>query len=152
MADIKHRIGIKAPVSKVYQALSTIEGNANWWTKNTTGNSIVGGKINFLFKTPEGSELGAFDMEVKKLDENKTVQWTVINGPEDWIGTDLTFNLNQEDDYTIILFSHSKWREANDHMSHCSMKWATFLLSLRQYVETGKGRPSPDDLKIDNWN
>jgi hypothetical protein len=32
------------------------------------------------------------------------------------------------------------------------MKWATFLLSLRELVETGTGRPSPDDLKIDNWN
>jgi hypothetical protein len=32
------------------------------------------------------------------------------------------------------------------------MKWATFLLSLRDYVETGKGKPSPHDLKIDNWN
>jgi hypothetical protein len=37
-------------------------------------------------------------------------------------------------------------------MAHCSMKWATFMLSLRELVETGKGRPSPVDLKIDNWN
>jgi hypothetical protein len=29
---------------------------------------------------------------------------------------------------------------------------ATFLLSLRALTETGKGKPSPDDLKIDNWN
>ena len=32
------------------------------------------------------------------------------------------------------------------------MKWATFLLSLREYVQTGAGRPSPNDLKIDDWN
>jgi len=32
------------------------------------------------------------------------------------------------------------------------MKWATFLLSLRALAETGKGKPSPGDLKIDNWN
>jgi len=32
------------------------------------------------------------------------------------------------------------------------MKWATFLLSLKDLVETGKGKPAPDDLKIDNWN
>ena len=37
-------------------------------------------------------------------------------------------------------------------MAHCSMKWAAFLLSLRDWVETGAGQPSPDDLKIDNWN
>jgi len=37
-------------------------------------------------------------------------------------------------------------------MAHCSMKWATFLLSLREFVETGTGKPSPRDIKIDNWN
>ena len=37
-------------------------------------------------------------------------------------------------------------------MAHCSTKWATFLLSLRDLVETGQGQPSPDDLKISNWH
>jgi hypothetical protein len=32
------------------------------------------------------------------------------------------------------------------------MKWSTFLLSLRDLVEHGRGRPAPGDLKIDNWN
>jgi hypothetical protein len=29
------------------------------------------------------------------------------------------------------------------------MKWATFMLSLRDYLETGKGRPFPNDIQID---
>jgi hypothetical protein len=33
-------------------------------------------------------------------------------------------------------------------MHHCSTKWATFLLSLKQLLETGKGRPAPDEVKI----
>jgi hypothetical protein len=28
------------------------------------------------------------------------------------------------------------------------MKWVTFLSSLRALVETGKGKPAPDDLEI----
>jgi hypothetical protein len=32
------------------------------------------------------------------------------------------------------------------------MKWATFMLSLKDLVETGKGKPSPNDITIDNWN
>jgi hypothetical protein len=28
------------------------------------------------------------------------------------------------------------------------MKWATFLLSLKNLLETGKGRPAPNDLQI----
>ena len=33
MADIIHRIGIKASRKQVYTALSTINGLANWWTE-----------------------------------------------------------------------------------------------------------------------
>jgi hypothetical protein len=71
---------------------------------------------------------------------------------DEWIGTDVTFSLSQADGQTVIVFGHRNWREAVEFTAHCSMKWATFLLSLRELVETGRGRPSPDDLKIDNWN
>ena len=37
-------------------------------------------------------------------------------------------------------------------MHHCNTKWAMFLMSLKSLVETGKGLPSPHDVKIDNWN
>jgi hypothetical protein len=28
-------------------------------------------------------------------------------------------------------------------MNHCSTEWATFLLSLKQLLETGEGAPDP---------
>ena len=31
-------------------------------------------------------------------------------------------------------------------------KWATFLMSLIALVETRKGKPAPNNIKIDNWN
>ena len=53
---------------------------------------------------------------------------------------------------TIVNFGHRNWKEPVEFMAHCSMKWAVFLMSLQELVETGKGKPSPDDIKIDNWN
>ena len=44
MVDIIHRIGIKAPATKVYEALATAQGVVGWWTRDTTGSSKVGGK------------------------------------------------------------------------------------------------------------
>ena len=35
---------------------------------------------------------------------------------------------------------------------HYSMKWAVYLLSLKALVETGKGSPSPDDVRITDWD
>jgi uncharacterized protein YndB with AHSA1/START domain len=152
MADIIHRVGIKGPVSNVYGALSTIEGVAGWWTKETSGTSKVGGTIGVRFHSKEGKEIGSMTMEVLALEPKKTVHWRFTSGPEEWVGTDVIFNLSQEGDTTIVLFGNKNWREANEFMSHCSMKWATFMLSLRELVETGKGKPSPNDIKIDNWN
>ena len=152
MVDIIHRVGIKAPISRVYAALSTIEGLAGWWTEETTGTSEVGGTIEFRFRHPNGDIMGAMDMGVVALSSNKKVHWRCNSGPKEWIGTDVTFDITQDGDYTIVLFGHKNWGEAVEFTAHCSMKWATFLLSLRDLVETGKGKPAPDDIKIDNWN
>ena len=152
MIDIIHRVGIKAPVSKVYAALSTIEGVAGWWTQETTGVSKPGGTIEFEFSTPSGEKIGGIGMEVKAFDPDKAVYWGVKSGPEEWIGTDVTFDLTQDGEYTIVRFGHVNWREAVEFTAHCSTKWATFLLSLRDLVETGKGRPAPNDIQIGNWH
>ena len=91
-------------------------------------------------------------MEVCDLNTQNYVQWSCIDGPDEWIGTVITFELSEDDNQTIVSFSHKNWHEATEFTSHCSMKWTTFLLSLRYFAETGKGKPSPHDLKIDNWN
>ena len=152
MVNIIHRVGIKAPLQKVYEALSTIKGIAGWWTEDTSGISQVGQIIVVRFHNVEGKEIGSMNMEVLTLEPDEKVQWTFTAGPEEWIGTDAVFDLHQEGEYTIVIFGHRNWREEVEFMAHCSMKWAVFLLSLREYVETGKGKPSPRDLKIDNWN
>jgi hypothetical protein len=134
------------------EALSTIEGISGWWTERTSGISETGKSIVVQFFSPEGKELGSMTMTVKALEFGKKVHWTFTAGPEEWINTDVIFDLHPEGDYTIILFGHRNWREEVEFTAHCSMKWGVFMLSLKQFVETGKGRPSPDDIKIDNWN
>jgi len=152
MANIVHRVGFKAPIAKVYSALSTIEGLAGWWTSETSGDSSVGQTIDFRFRNLNGDLLGEMKMEVVSLETNKKVKWLCKTGPEEWIGTDLTFDLSQEGEYTILLFGHNNWREVVEFTAHCSTKWAIFLMSLKELVEVGKGKPSPQDTKIDNWN
>ena len=106
MVDILHRVGVKAPLNEVYRALATREGVAAWWTTDTQGESKVGGVIKFRF-----GELGGFDMKVLALEPGKRVLWEVVDGPEEWIGTKVDFDLKQDGDYTIILFNHQGWKE-----------------------------------------
>lgn len=96
MVDIIHRIGIKAPISKVYAALSTVEGIAGWWTREASGFSTVGGTIGVRFLSVDGKEIGRMNMEVITLVSNKKVHWRFSAEPEEWIGTDMVFHLSQE--------------------------------------------------------
>jgi uncharacterized protein YndB with AHSA1/START domain len=152
MPDIVHRIGIKKAPEQVQQALVTLPGLAGWWTDDVTGDPRAGGTLDFTFKTPGGDVVGAMKMTVEAIEPGTSVRWKVIDGPPDWIGTGITFDTSVQDGQTILIFGHRRWAESTESMAHCSMKWAVFLLSLRDLVETGKGRPSPGDLKIDNWN
>jgi len=151
MADILHRVGIKSSMDAVYKALATREGVAGWWTNNTQGESKVGGALRFRFSAG-GSEIGGFEMKVLELQPAKRVLWQVVGGPEEWIGTKISWELKQESDYVIVLFKHQGWKDPVEFMHHCSTKWAIFLMSLKSLLETGKGAPNPDDIKIDNWN
>jgi uncharacterized protein YndB with AHSA1/START domain len=151
MADILHRVGIKSSTDEVYKALTTREGLAAWWTDYTQGDGNVGGGLQFRFDTG-GADLQGFDMKVLELDPARRVLWQVVDGPEEWIGTKVSWDLKQEGDYSILLFKHQDWKEPVEFMHHCSTKWAIFLMSLKSLVETGKGAPNPNDVKIDNWN
>ena len=147
MLDILHRVGIKSSTpDQTYQALSTRAGLAKWWTNSTQGESKVGGVLQFRF------EPGGIDMKVIELDPAKRVVWEVVDGPEEWLGTEVIFDLKQDGDYTDVLFKHQGWREPVEFMHHCTTKWGVFLLSLKSLVETGKGAPAPRDVKIDSWN
>ena len=148
MVDILHKIGIKpASPDQVYKTLTTIEGLSAWWTNDTQGESNkVGGVIHFQF-----GDRGFFDMKVLELQPAKRVLWEVIDGPKEWIGTKASWELKQEGDWTIIYFKHEGWKEPGEFMHHCSTKWAVFLLSIKSLLETGKGAPYPNDMKIDSW-
>lgn len=152
MVDILHRIGIKAPLPKVYEALATREGLAGWWTNDTRGASKVGEILNFHFTNKAGEEIGRFDMKVLELVPNQRVRWEVVGGLGEWIGTKISFDLKVEDEYVVVLFRHADWKEPSEGMHHCSTKWAIFMMSLKTLCESGQGNPAPNDVKIDNWN
>ena len=147
MVDILHRVGVISPIEKVYTALTSAEDLSGWWTRDTTGKGdAVGDVLKFRFSA------GGFDMKVVELEPGEKVLWEVVEGPEEWIGTHVVFDLKQAGEYTDVLFKHEGWREPVEFMHHCSTKWATYLMSLKSLIETGKGQPDPDDVKIDSWN
>ena len=146
MVDILHKVGIKSSSKNdVFRALTTVDGLSSWWTNDTQGDCKVGGVLQFRFGA------GGFDMKVLELQPGTHVRWQVIDGPEEWIDTKIRFDLRQEGEWSLILFKHEGWQEPVEFMHHCSTKWAVFLLSLKSLLETGKGAPHPNEIKLDSW-
>jgi len=137
MPDILHRGGIAAEPMRVFEALTTVAGVQNWWSEAAHGDAAEGGAFQFRENR----------LTVVRADPALVV-WTYSGPAKEWVGTEITFRLDWRDGQTIVLFTHAGWREAVEFMHHCSTKWATFLLSLKDYVEQGEGRPEPRDVKI----
>jgi len=87
-------------------------------------------------------------LKVLELQPAKRVLWQVVDGPQEWIGTKISFDLKQAGDHAIVLFKHQDWKEPVEFMHHCSTKWAIYLMSLKSLVETRKGSPNPNDTHI----
>lgn len=145
MAEINHRVGIAAAVSDVYQALATDEGLSRWWTTDTRGAGAVGSVICFRFVG------GGPDFEVVELQPDWLVRWKHSGEvPTAWMGTEVSFRLEAEEQQTLVRFVHSHRAETSDFMAHCSTRWAVFMPSLKAALESGSGRPFPRDVHIDH--
>jgi uncharacterized protein YndB with AHSA1/START domain len=147
MAEIRHRVGVNAPVAQVYRAIATPDGVREWWTRDVSGDGQVGSELVFGFPSPDRGAT----MEVVELVPDRTVVWHVVKGPDEWVGTTITFDLSETDDETAVMFTHAGWREPVGFMHHCSTKWAYFLLSMKHAVEGGAATPWPDDELISSW-
>jgi uncharacterized protein YndB with AHSA1/START domain len=146
MPDIRHSVGINAPTERVYEALATPTGLAGWWTRDVRGQSSPGQELEFHFSK------SSVAMKVLELSPGRSVSWECVRGPEDWLRTKIGFELRDgEPGETIVLFTHADWREPVEFMSHCSTKWAYFLLGLKGGLEGGAAKPHPEDERISSW-
>ena len=143
MADICHQVGIKADIENIYDAITTLQGLTGWWTE-TTGEPQEGGKLYFHFDDTQ------IEMTVQQQLPAKKVVWQCTEKEGEWKDTIITFALEQSDDQVFVNFSHTKWAAQTSLCSHCSTKWAVFLLSLKDYLEKGKGQPFPDDVHVNH--
>jgi uncharacterized protein YndB with AHSA1/START domain len=141
MPEIKILFHITASREKVYEAISSIQGLSNWWTLQTCGDSSPGGIIRFRF-----GEFGN-DMRVLSMRKNEWLLWECVDGPDDWIGTRISFQLDDNGNKarTRVRFEHGCWKTANDFFAGCTFTWGRYMESLRQYCQTGKGEAFGSD-------
>jgi uncharacterized protein YndB with AHSA1/START domain len=149
MPNILHRISIDAPPQRVHELIASTDGIARWWTgRPLDGEHTVGDHFRVYFGE---AERPAAVMEVL-ADASDQVVWRVVDGPDTWIDTRITFALRPAgQSRTTLLFTHAGWREASEFMSGCSTNWAAYLTSLKTGAEGGAFGAYPAG-EISRWD
>jgi uncharacterized protein YndB with AHSA1/START domain len=139
MQDIMHLIKIHASSDRVYQAITTADGIRQWWTRDAAIEPRVGAAGEFGFY---GRRFVA-KVTVEELNPTTRVRWKVANSA--WSGNDIEFSLKADGNVTTIIFAHRGFPRADDEYASATTRWGFYLLSLKRYLETGKGASNPDD-------
>jgi uncharacterized protein YndB with AHSA1/START domain len=165
MPHVRHALLIEATVHKVYDAITTQEGLAGWWTPGATATPVINSVARFPFGPAYFKE-----MKITELIPSRMVQWTCITGAEEWVGTTLSFELQTGDkegllhsysemtgqveqlrgnQATLLMFHHDGWKAYTPMFAECNYTWGQFLRSLKLFCETGKGRPWPNQHGVE---
>jgi uncharacterized protein YndB with AHSA1/START domain len=164
MPNILLAVLIEAPKEKVYAAITSQEGLAEWWTPATQAKA----QANTVARFPFG-EGYVKEMSITELKPYDLVKWECIKGADEWVGTNISFELEardkehflvthpellgqieqQEGDAsTLLIFRHENWKKESLMFAECSYTWGRFLRSLKLLCEMGKGMPWPQQHRV----
>jgi hypothetical protein len=116
-AAIEHELEMRAAPADIFRALTEEAGPAAWWSRDRVRMSVV------------------------TLSPAR-VAWRCVDGPPDWLGTEISFDLCAAGDETRVRLSHTNWSVPSVFLGRCATRWACFLLALKRHVETAE----PQDL------
>ncbi len=145
MPEIMHLIKIRAAQDRVYRAVSTAEDIRNWWTRDAALDPAVGGTGEFGFY---GHRM-VIKVKVAELTPPDHVEWDEVSSTGGGFdGTTIGFDLTTAADVTSLLFAHRGFKAGDNNVASATTRWGFYLLSLKRYLETGKGTPNPEDTEL----
>jgi uncharacterized protein YndB with AHSA1/START domain len=146
MAAIVNELSIQADPRHVWNALTRPEEIARWWTDDLSVTPEVGTLAELRFR--QGTFVIQF--EVAELVQDEKVRWITRQGPATghWAGTSVTWRLTPIHNGTQLVFNHDDFAQSDERYEITRAWWEHFLVSLKSYLETGKGTPgSPLTVK-----
>src|SRR5687767_839637 len=106
MAEILLRVPVDAEAKTIYESVATTDGVNGWWSNHTEGPEGVGSTMKVAF--PDAPI--TFDFEVTEEVPGERVAWRCLAGPPEWIGTEVHFDMQTDDEgSTSVLFTHEGW-------------------------------------------
>jgi len=138
MATILLRMPVDTEPKAVYESLVTSDGVNGWWSNHTQGPEGIRSIMKVAF--PDAPM--TFDFEVTEETPGERVAWNCLAGPPEWIGTDISFDIQTDDQgNTSVLFSHGGWATAKESFPFIAYSWAQILPRLKKLSESNERDP-----------
>ncbi len=131
--SIHHRLIINAKAEQIFEALTLPKGLNNWWTLEAKGSPILNSTYRFYF-----GPLYDWQARVIEVTGDKSLTWKMISAMDDWMNTEVGFEIRPEEEGSLVHFFHTGWRSESEHFGITNYCWAQLLRGLKDYVETGK--------------
>ncbi len=143
MADIFHDLPIKAPIDRVFDAISTPQGLDTWWSKRAAGTPREGAEFKLSFGP--GYDWSA---KVIRCAPPREFELQMVQADSDWAGSRVGFRLEPRGNVIWLRFSHSGWPSVNEHYRISCNCWAMYLRILRRSLEFGELVPYEQRLDV----
>lgn len=137
MPNIIMSCNMDADAATVYRAISTTDGVTGWFTDRADIGEGVG--MHHLLTFP--GMPAPWDLRVEEIDPPRRLALSVLAGPPPWENTTMAYEILDRPEGGIVLnFDHNDFVTV-DGVREFTIGWATKVLSLKKYVETGKPDP-----------
>ncbi|GAA0196143.1 SRPBCC domain-containing protein [Fulvivirga kasyanovii] len=138
-ASFTYSLSATKPPEEVYELLLDVK---KWWSgfyeETITGDaSQVNDEFSFLagggkhFSRQKLAELVPHSKIVWKVIESKL---TFLNAPDEWIGTELRFDITKSGDKTTVTFTHVGLEPEIECYGSCSSAWTMYIDQLKQML------------------
>jgi uncharacterized protein YndB with AHSA1/START domain len=133
-------ISIAASPSRVFSALTTLEGIAGWWTSQISGGGLAGDQLDLGFVGLDEQ----ITMAVESVVSERAVTWRCDShsGHPEWVGTRITFQIDPvPPDGSRLSVTHLGLVPSLNCYEQCFAGWEHFMRSIKGYAENDLGMP-----------
>lgn len=133
-------IDTAASRGELYRILTTADGLRSFWTSDADAEAREGASLRFGFEEAPVD----LSMTVGTMVEGVSIEWTSIGPWPGWVGTQISWRIEDGSNGHTIVFSHTGWADetADADLGAVALTWARVLLALKAYAESGDPAPA----------
>jgi uncharacterized protein YndB with AHSA1/START domain len=131
---------------EVFKAINSVRA---WWSGNIEGDTdSLGAEFTYRYQ-----DIHYTKQKITEFVPNQRVVWHIeeaflnfTEDPNEWVGTDVTFEITPNGGQTDVRFSHLGLVPEFECFEACSNAWGFYINgSLKSFITTGQGEPNAEE-------